>query len=110
MPRDLPKHLPQPKTFCVFDFIALKGGGHFMSFVADNQIPLFSAQLQFEIISPRNGIDADDAMFDGTVRRKTIAVENLERQAEFGKQFVLPLFDETAGANDETTMQGAAND
>jgi hypothetical protein len=94
------------------------GRRHLVRFVADHQIPAAIGRLQLllHVFVARELVEAGDTQrgfkkpVAGARRFELVVGENLEGQVKAPVEFILPLFGQTAGADDQAALQVTADD
>lgn len=117
MAAQLPKALTKLVAFRVLHVAAEIAGRHPVRFVADDQIPFRrSGQLLLEVFVARQHIEPGDqpvAVVEDVARTRGldhVPRQDVKLQRELLAQLVLPLFDQTAGCDDQAAFQIAARD
>ena len=104
------EELPEPVTLGVFDLVAEVCGAELVSFVADDQVPVGLLELDLRVLVAAELVETTN---DQSVLAEPVAgacgfdrviCHDVERQVEPAVEFVLPLLDKTAGANDQTPL------
>ena len=112
------EQLSQPVALGVFDLVAEHRGGQLVGLVADHQVPaaVRGLELLLHLLVARQLVEAgnDQVGFEkpvaGARRLQLVVGEDLEGQMKAATQLVLPLFGQTAGADDEAALQVAPGD
>ena len=112
------EQLAEPVALGVADLAAPEGGGHFVGFVADDQVPaaVGGAELGLDVFVAGELVEAGDGevVLDEPVAGaggfELVVGDDVEGELEFAGEFVLPLLDEAAGADDEAALEVAAGD
>ena len=84
-----------------------------MGFVADDQVPIGLLELGLgvfvpaQLVEPANGQWRFVEPVAGAGGLQSVVGHDLERQVKLAVEFVLPLLDEIAGADDEAALQVA---
>ena len=110
------EQLAEPVAFRVLDLVAEIGRAQFVGFVADDQVPVGLLEFGLGIFVPAQLVEAADGQGDfvepvaGSGRFQGVVGHDLERQVELAVEFVLPLLDQVAGADDEAALKIAAGD
>ena len=114
MAREPGEELAEPVALRVLDLAAEKRGRELVRLVADDEIvaAVRGAELLLHVFVARQLVEAGDAevVFQkpiaGAGGLELVVGQDLERQMEAPMQFVLPLFDKAAGANDRGSAGG----
>ena len=116
MPGQRREQLAEPVALRVLDLVAEVGGAELVGFVADDQVPVGLLELGLgilvaaELVETANGQGVLAEPVAGSCGFERVIGHDLERQVEPAVEFVLPLLDEIAGANDQAPLQVAAGD
>ena len=110
------EQLAEPVALGVLDLVAEIGRAQLVGFVADDQVPVGLLELGLGIFVPAQLVEPADGQGDfvepvsGSGRLQGVIGHDLERQVELAVEFVLPLLDEVAGADDQAALKVAAGD
>ena len=112
------EQLAEAVALGVAQLVAEVAGRHFVGFVADDQVPVAVAGLQFllHFLVAREFVEAGDDEVGleepvaGAGGFELVVGEDFEGQLEAAVEFVLPLFGQRAGADDEAALEVAAGD
>ena len=116
MAGDPGKHSAELIALGIFNFTAPHGGGHFVRFVADDQVPIRCAELVLQLLIARELVQAGNAeiYFVENISRyggfQAVIGQNFKAQMEFLIELVLPLLGQIARRNDHAALQIAADD
>src|SRR5450759_5767447 len=109
------KPFSEPKTAGLFEFRPVEVGGKLMRLVEHDQVPRSAAKLVLQILVARHLVKPHDEL---VLILKGIAAgrsdleflgEEAELQAELLEKLIAPLFDQTAGRDDEHTAGVSAH-
>ena len=115
MASDLREALSQAITFGIFDLAAKIGGGHFVSFIHHDQVPIYLGEFFLRVFVSGKFVEAGDHQrhfqedITGAGRFNAIISEELKRQLKTLPKFVLPLFSKIARADDKATLKVATD-
>ena len=129
------KHLPRPPVkgqgisrckwlasklipLGVLHFAAKERGRHLVRLVADHEVPAAIGSLQLglhvliagQLVEPGDGEVSLREPVAGAGRLQLVVRRDLKRQLEFAREFVLPLFDEVAGTDNQAPLEVSASD
>ena len=112
------EQLAEAVALGVAQLVAEVAGRHFVGFVADDQVPVAVAGLQFllHFFVAREFVEAGDDEVGleepvaGAGGFELVVGKDFEGQLEAAVEFVLPLFGQRAGADDEAALEVAAGD
>ena len=118
VPRQGREQLPEFVAPGVFDLAAKEGRGEFMRLVTDHQVPaaVRGLELLLHVLVARQLVQAgnDEVIFQepvaGARRFQLVVGQDVKGQLKAPVEFVLPLFGQAAGADDEAALQIAADD
>ena len=115
MATDFPKQLAQLVSLGVLHLIAEMRRRHPVGFINNDQIPFIgSDKLLLEVfVAGQNIKPGNQAVFfvkniAGSGRLDRAPCQDFEIQTELVPEFILPLLDQTAGRNNEASIQIAA--
>lgn len=115
IPGDAGEQLAKPVTLRGLDLAAEERGRHFVSFVADDQIPVGLLELLLKVFVTAQFIEAADdevVLLEPVARSgrfQLVVRHNLKRQMEPAFHFVLPLLGQIAGADDHAALEIATD-
>ena len=110
------QELAQAVALGVADLAAEVAGRHLVGLVADDEVPVRLLQLGLDVLVAAELVEAADGQrvlrepVPGPGRFQRVVGQDLERELEAAVQLVLPLLDETAGADDQAAVQVAPRD
>ena len=112
------QELPEPVPLRVLDLAAEEGRRQLVRLVAHDQVPAGVGRLQLllHVLVAGQLVETGDDQVGlqepvaGAGGFELVVGQDLERKLEPSVELVLPLFGETAGADDEATRQVAAGD
>ena len=102
MAGDPGKHSAELVSLGIFNFTAPHGSGHFVRFVANDQVPIRCAELVLQLLIARELVQTGDAEIDfvENVSRyggfQAVIGQNFKAQMEFLIELVLPLLSQIA--------------
>ena len=105
------KQLTQTVTLGITDLPAKVVSTHLMGLVADNQVPVGGFELPLdifvsaELIETANRQGSLSKPVTGTSRLEIVVRHDLEGKMESPVEFILPLLNEVAGTDDQTTLK-----
>ena len=105
---------PEAVALRVLDLAAEVGRAQLVGLVADDQVPVGLLELGLDVLVAAQLVEPADGQgvllepVAGAGRFELVVGHDLERQVEPAVQFVLPLLDEVAGADDQAALQVAA--
>ncbi len=116
--REAREQLAEPVALGVLDLAAEEGGRELVRLVADDEVvaAVRGAELLLHVLVARELVEARDGEVvleepvAGAGGLELVVGQDLERQMEAPVEFVLPLLDEAAGADDQAALEVAAGD
>lgn len=110
------KNLSQLVAFGPADFAAPEGCAHLVGFVADHKVPIRGLQFLLYVLVSAEFVETTDGErvlrepVSGPGRLVLVIGHDFEGQVEAPIEFILPLFDQVARADNEAPLQVAPRD